>query len=112
VGLDQKDGENKFLRKLGAGIKYFATKEEDIVKVQLSNGDFKVVTYGGLEDKIQDHELEAQYVDSMKRPYIVIRDKKTKDVLITFRIEVRNGTEIYKLHIEGGKLLDDLTQEV
>ena len=111
TGLDASDGERKFISRLGKGVKYFATKDEDIVKVHLTDGDFKVANYSDLEDKIKDYELEAQYGGDEKRPQITIRDKTSKNVLVTFRIEVRNETEVYKMHIEGGKLLDLLTHE-
>lgn len=111
TAFNKKNGEVDVIKNLEKAIKYFATKNEDITKVHLDKGDFNVFNYTGIEDKLKNIQLEAKSLDSSKRPQLCIRKVDNhKDVLITFRIEVRKGEKVSKLHIEGGLLLDDITK--
>jgi hypothetical protein len=110
--FQQKGGEKTFIHTLSSAIKYFATKDEDVSKVHLNKGDFKVFSYKDIESKLSSYELEAYYALDNKRPKFGIREVNSKkNILLTFRLEVRNGGNIYKMHIEGGDLLDTITIE-
>lgn len=108
--------ELRLIRKLGVSIENYATKKEkNVVKILLKSGDYKVFDYSGLSKKLMLAnlnviKLKARFVNKNTRPAFEIYDAVSNKRLIVFRLEIKEGgTQINKVHIEGGPLLDKLT---
>jgi hypothetical protein len=117
----QKNDRNKaiFMKKLANAIEEYATKmDRSVLQLHLKKGDFHFNNYQNLEDKLKDIELEAAYdgpggtSNRRSRPYFIIRDANDpeKGELLVFRLEVRSGVGINKIHIQKGPLLSKLVQ--
>jgi len=110
------------IEKLGAGIKETATRNDpNVLQVKIDKGDFKVLQYKDIDEKLKGHKFFAYFrADEIKdrtsggminsRPELRIVEKTTGKDVLTFRIEVRRGDVIYKMHIEAGQFLTDLAK--
>ena len=120
-GDDEKEYE--LLKNISSGIDYAATKHDSsVLQVHMDGGTFKVLSFKDLEEKLKKLKIEALFKMSAgrpatatkpaipPRPYLYFLDKVTKEELLIFRLEVRSGEKVNKLHIEKGPLLVKLTK--
>lgn len=120
-GNDEREYE--LLKNISTGIDYAATKNDSsVLQIHLDGGSFEVLSFKDLEADLQKLKLEALFEMSEgvpargtkpatpPRPYLFFLDKVTKEKLLIFRLEVREGGRVNKLHIEKGPLLIKLTR--
>jgi hypothetical protein len=119
-GNDEREYE--LLKNISTGIDYAATKNDSsVLQIHLDGGSFEVLSFKDLEADLKKLKLEALFEMSEgtpargtkpatpPRPYLFFLDKVTKEKLLIFRLEVREGERVNKLHIEKGPLLIKLT---
>jgi hypothetical protein len=106
--------KKKTLKDLSAGIKHFATlNEENVTLVQLSKGEAQVYEFDNLETLLKNSKLRAVLITSKATPEIQIIDDNG-DILVSVRIKTENKTNgIYvRNYIEKGHLLTKLASHV
>jgi hypothetical protein len=106
--------KKKTLKDLSAGIKHFATlNEENVTLVQLSKGEAQVYEFDNLETLLKNSKLRAVLITSKATPEIQIIDDNG-DILVSVRIKTENKPNgIYiRNYIEKGHLLTKLASYV
>jgi hypothetical protein len=103
--------EKNFIMSLAKGIKLNATNNDDsVIVLHINKGDFNRYSFKNLEDKLHTINLGVVLKTDNKLPRMEIVDKNSGERLLGFRLEVRDGGETYKLHVEKGPLLNKLTK--
>lgn len=109
--------KKKLFEKMGKGIKYYATLNEDNVElVQIGSGDARIYNFKNLPDLMVQYDFYVEYDtyasgDDHTLPLITINEKLTRKKLITIRskYEQRSSGEIYyRQYLEKEEFLTQL----
>lgn len=109
--------KKSLFEKLGEGIKYYATlNEENVELVQIGSGDARIYNFKNLPDLMVQYDFYVEYDtyasgDDQKLPIITINEKLSRKKLITIRskYEQKSSGEIYyRQYLEKEEFLSDL----
>lgn len=103
--------EKNFIGALAKGIKLNATNNDDsVIVLHINKGNFNRYSFKNLEDKLHTINIGVVLKTDNKLPRMAIIDKNSDKRLLGFRLEIRDGGVTYKLHVEKGPLLNELTK--
>jgi hypothetical protein len=109
--------KKSLFEKLGKGIKYYATLNEDNVElVQIGSGDVRIYNFKNLPDLMSQYDFYVEYDtyssgDDQTLPVITINEKLTRKKLITIRSKYEqksNGEIYYRQYLEKEQFLSEL----
>jgi hypothetical protein len=109
--------KKSLFEKLGKGIKYYATLNEDNVElVQIGSGDVRIYNFKNLPDLMSQYDFYVEYDtyssgDDQTLPAITINEKLTRKKLITIRSKYEqksNGEIYYRQYLEKEQFLSEL----
>jgi hypothetical protein len=103
--------------KLGKGIKYYATlNEENVELVQIGSGEARIYNFKNLPDLMVQYDFYVEYStyasgDDQTLPIITIHEKLSRKKLITIRSKYEqrsDGTITYRQYLEKEEFLSEL----
>ena len=109
---DNDREEYNFIKDLGQGIDYFATRnEKGMTLVHMDKGDFEELSFKNIKGKLKRIDLAARMKEGAKNPEIQIYDKKSDKLLLGVRVKIETGGKkgpYVRNYIEKGPVLIDL----
>jgi hypothetical protein len=109
---DNDKKEFHFIKDLGKGIDYFATRnEKGMTLVHMHKGDFEELSFKSMHLKLKKIDLAAKMKPNVKNPEVLIYDKNSDKILLHIRVKIETGHKkgpYIRNIIEKGPLLVDL----
>lgn len=109
--------KKSLFEKLGKGIKYYATlNEENVELVQIGSGEARIYNFKNLPDLMVQYDFYVEYStyasgDDQTLPIITIYEKLSRKKLITIRSKYEqrsDGTITYRQYLEKEEFLSEL----
>lgn len=108
--LDTDDEEKIFVKTLAKALKFFLAREDDNILLKQFSGKGTFILDPKNFDRLHEQGLDlvAEYRTTTANPELVVKDKFTDKVLITFRT-YKSSSGYMRNYIEKGDLFKELT---